>query len=711
MTNFIRTIVMLGAALFVRGSFAAGEVAPQFRAAKSVWAKGEEKTPNLNLRFAATVDVGAANSERVVLRATGASVYRIRANGEFAGYGPARGPEGIDRVDEWDLSRFVKGGKLDVQIDVAGYNCESYYLLDQPSYLRAEIVCGEKILAATGVKGFEAKRLAREQKVPRFSYQRPYSEVWRMTVKGEEEKGAVELAVQRDKQLFPRRANYPDFHVIQAVKKFEEGKIRFDKDAEVKYFPWRWDTWSKDNPRRGFNREDCTRVPIEEVQKYVADANGKDGVYEAWDLGRELSGFFGGKVSVTKPCTAYIVFDEILIDGKIDFLRANCCNVLTFDLAGAGTYNVEGFEPNTFRYAKFIVTDGAAKIEAPYMRTYENPDANKFVWKSKDEALNKIFEAARATFAQNAVDVFTDCPGRERAGWLCDSYFTARVSKMLTGSTNLERLFLENFLYAKEELPDGMFPMCYPANHTPNNFIPNWAMFLVLELQEYAARSGDTELIAQYKVPIQKLVTFFEKYENKDGILENLPSWIFIEWSDAGNFVRPISYPSNMLYVGMLRAAAALYGREDWMKKAEALAKTIRAKSFDGTWYTDDGKHHTEVCQYYAFYFGIANPTDDAALWKKLTTDFGPQRLETKAYPDVPYANAFIGNYLRLEILSRYGLKEQVLREIKGYFTMMADRTGTLWEHNRPEASCCHGFASHVAFVLAREMPECIQKK
>lgn len=34
------------------------------------------------------------------------------------------------------------------------------------------------------------------------------------------------------------------------------------------------------------------------------------------------------------------------------------------------------------------------------------------------------------------------------------------------------------------------------------------------------------------------------------------------------------------------------------------------------------------------------------------------------------------------------------------YFYKMAERTGTLWEHNSPHASCIHGFASYAAIWL-----------
>ena len=91
-------------------------------------------------------------------------------------------------------------------------------------------------------------------------------------------------------------------------------------------------------------------------------------------------------------------------------------------------------------------------------------------------------------------------------------------------------------------------------------------------------------------------------------------------------------------------------------------------------------------------------------LWLTLRDEFGPKRLETKAYPEVHQANAFVGNYLRLELLSRFGRCRQLKQELLDYFLYTAEKTGTLWEHRRSSASCNHGFASHVAHFLYRDV-------
>ena len=57
-----------------------------------------------------------------------------------------------------------------------------------------------------------------------------------------------------------------------------------------------------------------------------------------------------------------------------------------------------------------------------------------------------------------------------------------------------------------------------------------------------------------------------------------------------------------------------------------------------------------------------------------------------------------------MELLSRYGLSQQILDESTDYLLYMAERTGTLWENDGAYASYNHGFASHIVHVLYRDI-------
>jgi hypothetical protein len=299
---------------------------------------------------------------------------------------------------------------------------------------------------------------------------------------------------------------------------------------------------------------------------------------------------------------------------------------------------------------------------------------------------------------------------------LCDSFFTARVEPDLSGDTAVERNFFENFLLPPkfEHLPDGMLPMCYPSDHYDGVFIPNWALWFVVQLDEYKSRSGDTATIEALKPKVFALFDYFKKFKNSDGLLEKLDSWVFVEWSKANEFVQDVNYPSNMLYAKALECAGRLYNAPELDAEAKRIRDVIRKQSYDGHFFVDNAlrkegklevtKNHSEVCQYFAFFFDVAAPKDYPELWKALTEQFGPDRKETKAFPEVYPANSFVGNMIRFEILSRYGKSQQILKESIGYLLFMADRTGTLWENDSPTASCDHGFASHIVHTLYRDV-------
>ena len=301
-------------------------------------------------------------------------------------------------------------------------------------------------------------------------------------------------------------------------------------------------------------------------------------------------------------------------------------------------HEFESFEPYTLRYLKVMALAGECVVEAVHLRELANPEGWNAQFACDDERLNRLFAAGRETFRQNAVDIFMDCPSRERAGWLCDSFFTARSAFDLCGNTAIEKSFFENYLLPESfaHLPEGMLPMCYPADHNDGNFIPNWALWFVLQLEEYRKRSGDAPMVAALRPKVMGVLRFFEDFRNDDGLLEKLPGWVFVEWSKANDFVQDVNYPSNMLYAAALAAAGRIFGEQRLLDQAAAVRRAVVAQSFDGEFFVDNAmreqgklrvtRNRSEVCQYFAFYFDAASPATHQELWRRLREQFGPKR-------------------------------------------------------------------------------------
>ena len=682
-----------------------------FAQALPIWPAGMEEEINLTVQYKALCPALADTTVRIAT----SGLYNLWVNGQFASYGPARAGKGHFRMDEIAISHLLTREENTVVVEVCGYNAFSFEIQKQPSFLQCEIRGNGQTISWTG-RDFTARiHPFRRRKTQRYSFQRVLSEAYAISDAGDTflmdaVPGTLPLCITGRKNILPRYAPYPQYEITPAQLLFR-GKLT----------PITPETIRSDRAWQNVSDEALTGFPIPELEvcpttecQYLRFTpvdglpNGtlEDHTYAAYRLPYNMTGMLRWHITCQQPLTLYVMFDEVLTNGSIDHLRMECANAIRYDLC-PGQHVLQTFNVYTMRYLQFAVLGGSCLIDAPEMVQYKHPPVT-LPFTPGNPAVKQIAEAAVETFRQNAVDIFMDCPSRERAGWLCDSFFTSRVEYLLTGESPIETSFLENFLHEEQyaALPDGMFPMCYPADHMDKAFIPQWAMWLVLELEEYSRRCHNPELLQRYQPRIEKLLAFFAGFENEDGLLEDLPGWNFVEWSQANQLTKNVNYPTNMLYSATLQAAFALYGDVRNHQKAQAILDTVRRQSFDGTFFVDNavrqnGKltpsgERTEVCQYYAFFFGAATPETHPQLLRTLVEDFGPHRVKTGAWPEIYPANAFIGNYLRLDILLRLGYRDTVRENIEGYFLYMAEKTGTLWENIGDTASCNHGFASYV---------------
>ena len=681
--------------------------------AAKVWAKGMERAKNCMLLFR----IKREGLRSVVLRLAAENTYQVYVFDAFLTYGPARAAHGYTRMEEFDLTPFLRDGELVATAVIVGNNINSYCAADDAPFFAAQLLSEGNVIAST--EDFEAYIASdRVVKTQRYSFQRVFSESYRMRgdrrgfFLGREHPFArVETAAVEGNRILERHVAYPEYHEIDASKTGGYGTVTLDNARER----------ARDRALNDVGGQFAGYI-YDELEDRLSDTascmvfapelpeNG--GGWQLYDFGSNYSGFLGVDVTVRTEADLYVLWDEILLDdGSLNFFRMQTCNVVRWRLT-PGEYRLLSFEPYTMRYAKVAVLEGEAKIDRLYLKTLENPEAVRLGFACADAQLKAIVEAARSTFAQNAGDYFTDCPSRERGGWLCDSYFTGQAEQLFTGKNAVEQSFLENYRFAPQDpnLPAGMIAMCYPSDNHDTTYIPNWAKWFILELASYLRRTGDRETIDGCREKVLALLSFFTRYENEYGLLEKLESWVFIEWSRAAEFTQDVSFPSNMLYCGMLDAAAELYDLPAVRKKAGMLRTVIREWSLRGDFFADSAVREngalqtttntTETCQYYAFYFGVATPKTDSALLQRLLKDFGARRDVEHIFPEVYKSNAFIGNFLRLDYLRRIGLATKAMAECRDYFGFMASRTGTLWEHDSTSASCCHGFASYAANIL-----------
>ena len=411
-----------------------------------------------------------------------------------------------------------------------------------------------------------------------------------------------------------------------------------------------------------------------------------------------------------------VAFSEDASPDRFAFTDMHAHNVV--DLTLGGRFDFLTFEPYTLKYAAVFVKKGDLWLDGFGIKTFAGDLTGvKVPDEITDPCLRGIYAGAMRTFAHNAVDLYTDCPSRERAGWLCDSYFTGKVEYCLRGTTAVEDAFLENFRLFENvgEYPEGVLPMCYPSEpQDDGRFIPQWTMWYILEVADYVLNRGHGDDREKFRKSVYGLLDFYSRYENADGLLEKLPSWNFVEWSRATGWTQDVSYPTNFLYAEVLRCAERLFGDRAAGEKAEKVARETVRQSFDGRVFLDHAVRNdgvltrcadcSEAGQYYAILFGGIDITAPGyAELRHLVLDvFGADRAVM--LEEIAPINAFIGAYLRLEALLKMGEKAAVLQSLTTFFGGMAGETGTLWEYRERHGSRDHGFASYALVAMRKAL-------
>lgn len=671
------------------------------------WAENKFEK-NTELCFVCTLQKTASATLRFIAR----DVYNLYINGEFVQYGPARAAKGYARVEETELGQYLTREENTVCVYVQSNNTRTLCFAWEPPLFAAEVLIDGQLFCDTdGFRCFEMTDKMR--KVEKMSFQRGYVEIYRM----EKDREPFDFSAFPECKTIPvsapkllKRNVSMAKHDVATAALMQSGGVAIDASKV-----WENDfTRLLDNGEKIFTypRLECECLLSKEILAFTFDGEPKEPGYryETYAFDRTNCGKFRVKISAKTKTTVWLAYDDILIDGYVKFNREQIQHALKWELE-AGEYTLYSNEVYVAKYIALIIKGEATVTETAMVRV-ENPDTDGMTFACEDKTLESIVEAARHSFQHNGYDLLTDCPSRERAGYLCDGFFTARAETFFTGKNLVEQNLLENYALFKNEkfIHDGILPMCYPSEPgDADDFIPNWVLWYVLELEDYFFRTGDFAFVAAHKEKVYAALDYFRSKENEYGLLEDLDGWVFVEWSKANDFVNGVNFPSNMCYFGALRAAARTFGDAVLLEKAENLKKTIIKLSYNGEFFVDnaireDGKltvteNISETCQNYAAFFEIFTKEENLEFYDRLTEKLGCFKRE-KYYPDVYVSNMFIGYILRLLVLLREGEFEKVVAECKNRFADMAADTGTIWELFQTNASCDHGFGAVVGQML-----------
>ncbi len=269
------------------------------------------------------------------------------------------------------------------------------------------------------------------------------------------------------------------------------------------------------------------------------------------------------------------VFDQITADGK----DAQTFTTLTW---------------RTFRYIQLdIQTKGEAlTIDDLYGIHTGYPFQYNATFDAGDPQLNKILEVGWRTARDCAVETYMDCPYYEQLQYVGDTRIQALVSLYNSGDDRLMRNAITQLDYSR--LAEGITASRYPSV-TPQQ-IPPFSLWWIGMVHDYWMYRDDKAFVRNFMPGVRQVLTFFSRYQAKDGSLHNAPYWEFTDWSEGGGWKNGIppsgtDGSSSNLDFQLLWAYQLAAQMEDslgmkeyaqlYKSKAAQLMQTINAKYWD----------------------------------------------------------------------------------------------------------------------------------
>jgi hypothetical protein len=352
-------------------------------------------------------------------------------------------------------------------------------------------------------------------------------------------------------------------------------------------------------------------VRVMEEFKPVRVTRPRPGIF-VYDLGQNFSG--RPRIAVRGPAgaTVKLVPGELLsADGMVSQRSSGGPVWFSYTLGGGG---VEAWHPRFTYYGfRYVQIEGAVPesepgapadlpriLELAGQFTHAAADRVGEFTSSKDD-LNRIHALILAAIRSNFQSVLTDCPHREKLGWL-------EVSHLLAGG------ILYNFdaatFYAKvqddmreSQTPEGLVPDIAPEYTVFGGGFrdsPEWGSAVVINPWHVAQTYGDTSLLRDHFDVMKKYVAYLGSKAKAGIVSHGLGDWYDIGPRGPGESQltsRGVTATATWYQdITVLRDAARLLGREEDARNYSALARDVR-RLFNAAFFKADAGHYDRNSQ------------------------------------------------------------------------------------------------------------------
>ncbi len=325
-----------------------------------------------------------------------------------------------------------------------------------------------------------------------------------------------------------------------------------------------------------------------------------------YDLGQNFAGWPEITVSGPAGATVKLIPGELLnADGTVSQRSSGQPQWFSYTLRGAAK---EHWHPRFSYYGfRYVQVEGATDSKGPQpgkarlvaikgeaVHTSSEPIGS---FSSSDDLLNRIHTLIVRAIENNAVSLFTDCPHREKLGWLEETHLLAPAMLYDFDFGGLYAATARNIAdtQKRDEPNAGRVPEIAPqyvvfgVDGGIFDDSPEWGSAAVLAPWYVYERDGNVTALLSHLEVMRRYVDYLSTRANDDIIAYGLGDWYDIGPGEPGvSKLTTSGVTATATYYQDLRVVEktlALAGRTDeslaYAEKAHSVRKSFNARFFD----------------------------------------------------------------------------------------------------------------------------------
>ena len=395
------------------------------------------------------------------------------------------------------------------------------------------------------------------------------------------------------------------------------------------------------------------------------------------DMGQNLAGFPEIVVSGKRgQKVTMLVAEKLTPQGACDQRQTGRQHYYEYTLKGDGQ---EVWHPHFSYYGfQYIQVEGAVLEGQP------NPDGlpvlkrlnSCFIYNSAEEVSS--FECSNPLFTQthrlieraersNMQSVLSDCPHREKLGWLEQDHLCGPSLLYNYDMTRYAPKVIRDITDTQK--PNGMVPTTAPQYISFGNLFddsPEWGSTLVILPFMYYDQYGDSTLITRNYEPMRRYVDYLTSRADNGIVSHGLGDWYdYGPWRAGFSKNTPVPLVATAHYIfdlQLLTRAAEITGHKADVEKYSALLKDV-TDSFNRTFYKPD-----------SCYYGTGSQTSNALpLYLGLTGENKQKVMQSLIADIAAHGNRLttgdVGNRYLFQTLAQNDLNELLYTMLNHYET------------------------------------------